>query len=92
MPTVERVCDNYIVARAADLLNYKSFQKLKESPRLLGELILDELILEMSNGPNECVDDICWMTINKFRMKLAQRGLDLDVDGSKKVRVSSLEE
>ena len=57
----------------------------KESPKLL-----DEIMIAISNDPNNFIDETDTMTVNELRMNLNNNGLD--VDGSKEMLVSPLNE
>jgi len=86
-PLLKEQAVSYFVARAGDLLKEESSKKLKESPKLM-----EELMLEISNS---ATNDTRFsntgrnMSVNELRKKLDEKGLD--VDGSKEIMLSRLE-
>ena len=84
-PLLKEYATNYFVAHATDVLNSDSSKKLKESPQLLSELLL------ASNSPkNDCFEQTRRMSVDQLRKALNEKGLD--VDGSKEMLVSRLDE
>ena len=73
------------MARAKDILNSKYLKKLKESPKLLQELIL----ATVENSNNGAHSYHTGMSVGELRQELGRRNLDLD--GSKEILVSWLE-
>ena len=70
---------------AKDIIKSESWEKLKESPKLL-----EELIVSMSSNPDDCFEPHGKMSVDELRKALDEKSLD--VDGSKEMLVSRLDE
>lgn len=76
------------MARAADLVDSKWSKELNESPRIMNELV-KEISTRLANDPR-FNDTGMSMTVNELRKNLHKK--DLDVDGSKEMLISRLNE
>lgn len=83
-PLLKEHAISFFVARAKDVLNSKWSDKLKESPRLL-----QELILAATHSQSYASNAVSDMSVSELREELRKRRLD--VDGSKEILVSRLE-
>ena len=85
-PLLKEYATNYFSSRVKDILNSKKSEKLKESPKLMSELML-----AATADPNDCfVQQTSRMSVDELRKALDGKGLD--VDGSKEMLVSRLDE
>mmetsp|Transcript_12300 Transcript_12300/g.30077 ORF Transcript_12300/g.30077 Transcript_12300/m.30077 type:complete len:396 (+) Transcript_12300:214-1401(+) len=82
-PLLKEAATNYCAGMVKDVLNSKASEQLKQSPRLLSELLL-----AVSNDSNDCFDETSQMSVNDLRAKLYEKGLD--VDGSKETLVTRI--
>ena len=87
-PLIKEAAIAFFVARSKDLLQSEGWEALSESPKLVAELI-KEISNRMDtdtrfDGRGES------MSVIELRKKLGEEGLDLD--GSKEILVSRLEE
>lgn len=76
----------YFIARAADLMNTYHAEPLKESTKLIHEVIL-EILRATSNDARFGSTEMS-MSVTELRRKLEEKGLD--IDGSKEALVSRL--
>ncbi|KAL9183082.1 hypothetical protein ACHAXT_004869 [Thalassiosira profunda] len=74
----------YVASRAKDVLAHESSANLKESPKLMEELVL-AMSKDQSNGRFPQADEL---SVDELRAELAARGRD--VDGSKETLASRL--
>jgi len=84
-PLLKEYAMSYISGRAKDILADDSSKTLMDSP-----LLVRELMIVISDEPSSCIDGTSRMTVDNLRMNLNCEGLD--VDGSKEMLVSRLEE
>ena len=85
-PLLKEQATAYFAIRSEDILNCESSKILKESPKLL-----TELMIEISRSPDDNrFGDERNMLVDKMRKRLHERGLD--VDGSKEMLISRLQE
>ena len=85
-PLLKEHATNYFSVMAKDIIKSETWKKLKESPDLM-----EEMIFAMSNTPeNDCFDQTSKMSVDELRKELNEMGLD--VDGSKEMLVSRLDE
>ena len=85
-PLLKEHATNYFSVMAKDIIKSETWKKLKESPDLM-----EEMIFVMSNTPeNDCFDQTSKMSVDELRKALNEKGLD--VDGSKEMLVSRLDE
>lgn len=87
-PLLKEQATAYFVSRSKDILNHESSKELKESPKLLTELMRE--IYETANIDSRFDNSGRNMSVDELRKKLDEK--DLDVDGSKEMLVSRLEE
>ena len=88
-PLLKEHVTNYFVSRSADLIGSEHLEKLKESPKIMSEL-MKELSTRMNNDPRFVITPERNMPVNELRKKLSEEGLD--VDGSKEMLLSRLNE
>mmetsp|Transcript_12408 Transcript_12408/g.26920 ORF Transcript_12408/g.26920 Transcript_12408/m.26920 type:complete len:222 (+) Transcript_12408:1377-2042(+) len=85
-PLLKEYAVSYFIGRAKDVLAHESSKNLKDSPRLMEELMtamfIDSDTLDHEDGASK-------MSVNELRVKLGEMGFD--VDGSKAMLVSRLE-
>lgn len=84
-PLLKEYATSFFVARAKDILNSEYSEKLKESPKLLQELIL----ATAENSDNGVHSYHTGVSVSELRKELGK--MNLDVDGSKEMLVSRLE-
>ena len=92
-PSLKEYAVSYFMARAQDIIDTPHAEKLEESAELMKELLVDVLKKSDFSKPQDggmAVDTLRKMTVNELRKKLATIGLE--VDGSKEVLTSRLEE
>ena len=87
-PLIKEAAIAYFVARSKDLLQSKAWSTLKESPELMAELMKE--MSEQLNVDTRFDGRVGSMSVIRLRKKLSEEGLDLD--GSKEILVSRLEE
>jgi len=88
LPLLKEQAMNYFVSRAADLVNLECTEKLRESPKIMEEMMV---VMSSSNVVDARFNNTgVNMTVNELRKKLDKEGLD--VDGSKEALVSRLQE
>ena len=85
-PLLKEQAVAYFVSRPEDILNSDSSKQLKESPKLLTELMLE--VSKSSNGDRFV--DSKYQLVDELRRQLHEKGLD--TDGSKEMLVSRLQE
>merc|ERR1712087_371253 len=86
----ERVVD-FFCAHAEEVRGHPSFQKIKESPKILDlllEALLSKRILRSCSPGNKDVE-FNTMSVNLLRKKLNEN--KLDVDGSREMMIQRLE-
>mmetsp|Transcript_18728 Transcript_18728/g.45031 ORF Transcript_18728/g.45031 Transcript_18728/m.45031 type:complete len:370 (+) Transcript_18728:518-1627(+) len=84
-PLLKEQATAYFASRSADILKCESSKLLKESPKLL-----TELLIEASKSSNESHFSGGNASVDEMRKKLHARGLG--VDGSKETLISRLQE
>lgn len=82
-PLLQEYATSYFSDMIKDILSSESAEKLKTSPRLMSELMI-----AISNNPNDHFDPMDSMTVSELRTELRRKSLD--VDGSKEALISRL--
>eukprot|EP00578_Thalassiosira_sp_NH16_P027645 CAMPEP_0181101840 /NCGR_PEP_ID=MMETSP1071-20121207/13981_1 /TAXON_ID=35127 /ORGANISM="Thalassiosira sp., Strain NH16" /LENGTH=220 /DNA_ID=CAMNT_0023184743 /DNA_START=292 /DNA_END=954 /DNA_ORIENTATION=- len=85
-PLLKEHATAYFASRSVDILNCDTSKQLKESPKLLTELMIE---ITKSSSNNRFGDENN-VSVNDLRKQLYERGLD--VDGSKEMLISCLQE
>ncbi|KAL7529113.1 hypothetical protein ACHAWF_002844 [Thalassiosira exigua] len=85
-PLLKEYALSVCTARAMDILDHDCFQKLKESPRLMEELMRE---LAKASNNNDRFDDGSSTSVNSLRKQLREKSLDMD--GSKEMLISRLQ-
>ena len=86
-PLLKEQATNYFVSRAADLMNSECTLELRESPRLMEEMMM---AMSSSGDDPRFSNTGVNMTVNELRKKLDKKGMD--VDGSKEVLIGRYQE
>ncbi|KAL7550144.1 hypothetical protein ACHAWF_013415 [Thalassiosira exigua] len=87
-PLLKEHAVSYIMANAADYMESSNSKKLKESPKLMEELMF-EIISNSANRDSRMDSTGNNCTVNDLRKMLHKEGLDLN--GSKEMLVARLE-
>ncbi len=83
-PLLKECAMEYFVARAKGVMKTESFKTLKQSPRLMEELLLAATV----ERDGRLADAVNMLSVNDLRMELNH--LEMDVDGSKEMLVRRL--
>ena len=86
-PLLKEQATDFFVSRSEDLLNSDASNQLRESPRLLAELMVE---IARSANPirRDFEDDESRLSVRELRDKLMEAGLD--IDGDKETLVARL--
>lgn len=84
-PLLKEYATEYLSGRVKGVLAHDSSKKLMDTP-----ILMKESMIEISNDPTNCIDSTGRMTVNELRTKLHEAGQD--VDGSKEMLISRLDE
>lgn len=85
-PLLKEYATLYFLSRSADILKSDRSKLLKESPKLLTELLLE---MSKNSDTDERFDDESNLSVNELRKQLHEK--DLDIDGSHEMLVSRLQ-